>query len=90
MDTPSPVLIRIVRITTGVVLVIAGIAMLVLPGPGVLTIVGGFALLAKDFRWAQHIVDWIHDQWDEAKAYAAKRKEDHLESAAEKPQTDAA
>ncbi|MGF1665574.1 MAG: PGPGW domain-containing protein [Acidimicrobiia bacterium] len=90
MDKPSPVHIRVARITAGIVLVIAGILMLVLPGPGILTIVAGFAVLAKDFPWAQRIVDWMHDQWDDAKAYVGKRREEHTENASEKPQTDAA
>ncbi len=39
-------------------MVIAGILMLVLPGPGVLTILGGLALLGTEFAWARRIVDW--------------------------------
>ena len=31
--------------------------MLVLPGPGVLTILGGLALLEKDLPWAKRITD---------------------------------
>jgi hypothetical protein len=33
--------------------------MLVTPGPGVLTILGGLALLGQEFAWAQRIVDGV-------------------------------
>jgi len=44
---------RVARITGGSTLLVAGTAMLVLPGPGLLTIVAGLALLAKDVAWAR-------------------------------------
>jgi uncharacterized protein (TIGR02611 family) len=37
----------------GGALLVAGVAMLVLPGPGLLVIVAGLALLATEFAWAQ-------------------------------------
>jgi hypothetical protein len=40
---------RVVKIVLGVVLVAAGIAMLVLPGPGLLTIAGGIALILSQW-----------------------------------------
>jgi len=42
---------------TGVVLVLAGILMLVLPGPGLLVILIGLALLATEFAWARRAFD---------------------------------
>jgi drug/metabolite transporter (DMT)-like permease len=48
---------RVARVLGGFILVIAGVAMLVLPGPGVLTILGGLALLGQEFAWAQRILD---------------------------------
>jgi uncharacterized protein (TIGR02611 family) len=41
----------------GAVLVAAGIVMLVTPGPGLLTIAAGLALLARTFPWARHLLD---------------------------------
>jgi hypothetical protein len=43
------VLARVVKIVVGVVLVVAGIAMLVLPGPGLLSIAGGVALVLSQW-----------------------------------------
>lgn len=37
----------------GLVLLLAGVAMLVLPGPGVLVIIAGLAVLATQYTWAQ-------------------------------------
>lgn len=37
----------------------AGTAMLVLPGPGVVTIGAGIALLARDVKWAQRLKDRV-------------------------------
>ena len=43
----------------GFALLGAGTAMLVLPGPGVLAILGGLALLEKDVPWAKRMTDRI-------------------------------
>jgi uncharacterized protein (TIGR02611 family) len=52
-------MIRIARVVGGFTLIIAGVLMLVLPGPGVLTILGGLAMIANEFAWAQDIIDWV-------------------------------
>jgi len=39
---------RLIRITLGFGLIVAGAAMLVLPGPGILTIIAGSAVLSGD------------------------------------------
>jgi len=47
-------LIRRTAITiAGFAILLAGVAMLVLPGPGVLVVVGGLAVLATEYAWAQ-------------------------------------
>lgn len=46
---------RVARIAGGSTLLVAGTAMLVLPGPGVLTIAAGLSLLAKEVPWAQRL-----------------------------------
>jgi hypothetical protein len=40
----------------GVLLVLAGLAMLVLPGPGLITIAFGCVVLASEFVWAHHLL----------------------------------
>jgi uncharacterized protein (TIGR02611 family) len=55
------VTIRIARILAGFVLLLAGVAMLALPGPGWLTIAAGLALLASEFAWARRALDRLED-----------------------------
>ncbi len=43
---------RIAVSVLGAALVIAGIAMLVLPGPGILVVALGFAVLGTEYAWA--------------------------------------
>jgi hypothetical protein len=50
---------RVVRIGSGVGLVLTGTALLVLPGPGLVTIAAGLAVLSKDYRWAGETLDWM-------------------------------
>ena len=58
-----PNMARIARITGGFALVIAGIFMLVLPGPGIVTIVGGLVLLSRDVPWAGRLADWTKERF---------------------------
>jgi uncharacterized protein (TIGR02611 family) len=43
-------------VVSGFVLLIAGVAMLVLPGPGWVTIALGLAILAKEYAWARWLL----------------------------------
>jgi uncharacterized protein (TIGR02611 family) len=57
----SPV--RAVAVRVGVTLggplvILAGVAMLVLPGPGLVVIVLGVALLALEYEWARGLLAW--------------------------------
>ncbi|MBC7551171.1 MAG: PGPGW domain-containing protein [Cellulomonas sp.] len=49
---PGPVRWVVVGLV-GSTLVVAGVAMLVLPGPGLITIFAGVAILAAEFTWAE-------------------------------------
>ena len=51
------ILIRIGRIFLGTIVVIAGLLMLPLPGPGMLTIAAGLALLASDVPFARKLLE---------------------------------
>lgn len=48
---------RIAVSVVGGALVLAGLAMLVLPGPGILVVVAGFAVLGTEYAWAAHALD---------------------------------
>ena len=40
-----------------------GILMLVLPGPGILTILAGLAVLGREYRWARRFIKPIRDRF---------------------------
>ena len=50
---------RLVVLAVGVAFVGAGLAMLVLPGPGVLVCVIGLVILATEFAWAERALDRV-------------------------------
>lgn len=60
-NCPDQMVVRIARTVAGAVLLIAGIAMLALPGPGWLTIAAGLAILATEFVWARRALDQLKD-----------------------------
>lgn len=53
---------KIVISTLGVLIILAGIAMLVLPGPGIIALIGGAALIAEESLIAARILDRF-DVW---------------------------
>jgi uncharacterized protein (TIGR02611 family) len=46
----------------GAALLALGAAMMVLPGPGILVIVAGLAVLATEYVWAQRALDTVKDR----------------------------
>lgn len=48
---------KAVILVVGVAVVLAGIALLALPGPGVLVIIVGLLILSTEFEWAQRWLD---------------------------------
>ncbi|MBK6887427.1 MAG: TIGR02611 family protein [Tetrasphaera sp.] len=52
-------LYRLVIALGGLVIVVAGLALVPLPGPGWLVVFAGLALWASEFEWAQRVLDWV-------------------------------
>jgi uncharacterized protein (TIGR02611 family) len=50
------ILYRVVFAVAGVTVLLAGIAMLVLPGPGLLVSAAGLGMLALEFAWAERLL----------------------------------
>ena len=73
---PMKNVIRIAKVIGGFVLLVAGIAMIALPGPGWLTVAAGLAILAGEFIWARRLLDRIKHQAgrvkDQASRYAGR------------------
>jgi uncharacterized protein (TIGR02611 family) len=53
---------RVFLVVAGFTLLLAGVVMLVTPGPGLLTIFLGLGLLAAEFVWARRLMDRIKHQ----------------------------
>lgn len=50
---------RVFLVIAGFTLLLAGVVMLVTPGPGLLVILLGLGLLAAEFVWAKRLMDRI-------------------------------
>ncbi len=50
---------KVAVLIVGVAVVLAGVALLALPGPGVLVIIVGLVVLATEFEWAQRLLDYV-------------------------------
>ena len=53
---------RFIKILVGFTLLVAGLVMLVTPGPGWVTIALGLAVLAAEFVWARRLLDRLKEQ----------------------------
>ena len=58
-------LLRVARVTAGVVVCGVGIALLVLPGPGLVVLAAGLALLAQDVPFARRLLDRVRERLPE-------------------------
>jgi len=53
---------RIAVFVLGAALLIVGLVMFVTPGPGIVLVVAGLAVLATEFAWAEHLLDKAKEQ----------------------------
>jgi len=53
---------RVIVIVIGFTILAAGIAMIVLPGPAVVVIPVGLAILATEFLWARKLLDRVKER----------------------------
>lgn len=58
-EAKSHALVRLGRMTLGFGVVILGIILMPLPGPGWLIVAGGLTILAKDVAWADRALRYI-------------------------------
>lgn len=64
---PTPIAhtaIRMLRLLAGVLVILAGILLLVLPGPGLLVIIAGLALLGVKMKWIDRLIDRMRHRKD--------------------------
>ncbi len=67
---------RIAITIAGFTVLIAGVAMLVLPGPGLLVIIAGLAILATEYVWAQRLLAKAKEKAEQAKNAVLGKKKD--------------
>lgn len=48
----------------GITLLVIGAALLVLPGPGILTLIIGLMVLATEFAWARKTIDYVRKRFN--------------------------
>ncbi|MEA2581284.1 MAG: hypothetical protein QOE83_2176 [Actinomycetota bacterium] len=64
---------RVAVTVVGLIVVLAGIVMLVLPGPGIVTIIAGLAILATEYVWAERLLRAAKARAGQAKDAALDR-----------------
>jgi hypothetical protein len=67
---------RVAVTIAGFLVILAGAAMLVLPGPGILVIIAGLAILATEYVWAQRLLRIAKEKANQAKDVVLRRKGD--------------
>lgn len=51
------IVFRVLWVMAGITVVVAGLAMTVFPGPAIVVLPVGMAMLAAEFRWADRLLD---------------------------------
>jgi len=67
-----PMVVRALYIPLGFTVLLAGLAMLVLPGPAFVVIPIGLALLSLEFAWAERLLERAIEQGESARRRAAE------------------
>jgi hypothetical protein len=67
---------RVAVTIAGFAVILAGAAMLILPGPGILVIIAGLALLATEYVWAQRLLKVARARATQAKDLVFKKKDE--------------
>jgi len=67
---------RVAITIAGFVVLLAGLAMLVLPGPGIVVILAGLAILATEYVWAQRLLRIAREKANQAKDAVFRKKEE--------------
>ena len=62
-DTPEEarrhIIIRVGTIVVGFIVLLGGLAMMVLPGPGIVGILAGLGILSRELAWAERMIEYV-------------------------------
>ena len=64
---------RLIVAVIGVTIIVIGLAFFVLPGPGLLIVIIGLAVLASEFMWAKQLLDRAKGHYEKAKSKILKK-----------------
>jgi hypothetical protein len=70
---------RIAITIGGFAVILAGAAMLILPGPGILVIIAGLAILATEYVWAQRLLKIAKEKAAQARDTVLRKKQEEQE-----------
>ena len=56
------VLLRLGTIVVGFVVLIGGLVMMALPGPGIVTVIAGLAILSRELPWAERMLEYAKEK----------------------------
>jgi uncharacterized protein (TIGR02611 family) len=62
---------KVIVLIVGSLVLVAGIAMLILPGPGIFGVIGGIAILATEFPQARK---WLKKLWEKVPLSEHKKR----------------
>lgn len=68
------IVFRVVWVVAGATVVIAGLAMTVFPGPAIVVLPLGMAMLAAEFAWARRLLEVGIDRGVDAKRFVQKSR----------------
>ena len=57
--------VRIARVTVGIVLLLVGaiLSLPFVPGPGIICIIVGLEFVSHEFEWAKRLRTWLHREF---------------------------
>lgn len=58
-ETRRNLVVRYATIVAGFVVLLGGVAMIVLPGPGVVGILAGLGILSRELPWAERMMEYV-------------------------------
>lgn len=64
---------RIAITIVGIVLILGGVVLMVLPGPGIVLLIAGLAVLATEYVWAQRMLNYARQKATLAKDRVLRR-----------------
>ena len=79
VSMPTPIR-RILAASVGMVTLLVGVALLVLPGPGLVVMLLGLAILATEFTWAKHSMHRVKHHGNRITRGITRRKKSGTET----------